>query len=59
MLWFLLIIPLGLLLWGAYPRPIWVLFTHLNRGDGRELQLELVMREFLKYSPAVLLGIST
>ncbi len=38
------------------PRPIWVLFTHLNRGDGRELQLELVMREFLKYSPAVLLG---
>ncbi|MDZ7842020.1 MAG: hypothetical protein U5R46_14560 [Gammaproteobacteria bacterium] len=38
------------------PRPLWVLFTHLNREDGREPQLDLVMREFLKYSPAVLLG---
>lgn len=38
------------------PQPLWVLFTHLNRKDGREEQLEQVMREFLKYSPAVLLG---
>lgn len=38
------------------PQPLWVLFTHLNREDGREEQLERVMREFEKYSPAVLLG---
>lgn len=38
------------------PRPFWVLFTHLNRGEGREAQLDQVMREFVKYSPAVLMG---
>lgn len=38
------------------PRPLWVLFTHLNRQDGREAQLDRVMREFSKYSPAVLMG---
>jgi endonuclease/exonuclease/phosphatase family metal-dependent hydrolase len=38
------------------PRPLWVLFTHLNRKEGKEEQLEQVMREFLKYSPAVLMG---
>ena len=38
------------------PRPLWVLFTHLNRGEGGEAQFEQVMREFLKYSPAVLMG---
>lgn len=38
------------------PQPLWVLFTHLNRGDGRDEQLERVMREFLKYFPAVLMG---
>lgn len=38
------------------PKPLWVLFTHLNREDGRDEQLEQVMREFSKYSPAVLLG---
>ncbi|HSH41017.1 MAG TPA: endonuclease/exonuclease/phosphatase family protein [Arenicellales bacterium] len=38
------------------PRPVWVLFTHLNREQGRDEQLEQVMREFLKYSPAILMG---
>ena len=40
----------------ALARPLWVLFTHLNRKEGREAQLDQVMREFFKYSPAVLLG---
>lgn len=40
----------------ALSKPLWVLFTHLNKEDGREAQLEQVMREFLKYSPAVLMG---
>lgn len=38
------------------PQALWVLFTHLNRKEGREEQLERVMREFFKYSPAVLMG---
>lgn len=38
------------------PQPVWVLFTHLNRKDGREEQLDQVMREFVKYSRAVLMG---
>lgn len=38
------------------PQTLWVLFTHLNRYDGYEEHLEQVMREFLKYSPAVLMG---
>lgn len=37
-------------------RPTWVLFTHLNRNRGNEAQLEQVMSEFLKRSPAVLMG---
>lgn len=38
------------------PQTLWVLFTHLNQYDGHEVHLEQVMREFLKYSPAVLMG---
>jgi len=37
-------------------RALWVLFTHLSRREGQAAQLERVMAEFLKYSPAVLLG---
>jgi len=38
------------------PRPLWILFTHLNRREGRDEQLAQVMHMFLRYSPAVLLG---
>jgi len=38
------------------PQPLWILFTHLNREQGRDEQLEQVMREFIKYSPALLMG---
>lgn len=38
------------------PQPLWILFTHLNRKDGREAQLDQVMREFERYSPALLMG---
>ncbi|MGA8261422.1 MAG: endonuclease/exonuclease/phosphatase family protein [Arenicellales bacterium] len=37
-------------------QPLWVMFTHLNRGDGREVQLDKVLQEFLQRSPAVLMG---
>lgn len=37
-------------------QPVWVLCTHLNRGQGNDEQLEQVMREFIKYYPAVLMG---
>lgn len=35
---------------------VWILFTHLNRKQGREEQLAQVMEEFLQRSPAVLMG---
>jgi len=37
-------------------QPVWILFTHLNRKQGREEQLAEVMEEFLQRSPAVLMG---
>lgn len=37
-------------------QPLWVMFTHLNRQEGRAAQLDQVMREFLQRSPAVLMG---
>lgn len=37
-------------------RPVWILFTHLNRKQGRDAQLARVMEEFLRRSPAVLMG---
>ena len=37
-------------------QPVWILFTHLNRKEGREAQLAQVMEEFLQKSPAVLMG---
>lgn len=35
---------------------LWVMFTHLNRKEGRDAQLARVMQEFLQRSPAILLG---
>jgi len=38
------------------PQPVRILFTHLNRQECSEVQLDQVMEEFLVYSPAVLMG---
>jgi len=37
-------------------KPLWVLFTHLNRREGRDEQLARVMQEFTRYTPAILMG---